>query len=125
MTYKKFLMNFDSINLFYLWNLVEIGIIRLPIGGSYWMLLWGNYNFPHLTIDYYVKKLKSKIISCYMGDIFTVIVNDYKNIKEVLSREEFAGRITNADFIKDRAFGKELGNEKYNYLLFFNKFAIL
>lgn len=85
------------------------GIIRIPIGGAYWLLLWGNYNFPHLTIDYYVKKLKSKIISCYFGDFFVVIVNDYKNIKEVFSREEFSGRVTNADFINDRAFGKELG----------------
>ncbi|XP_018357138.1 PREDICTED: probable cytochrome P450 304a1 [Trachymyrmex septentrionalis] len=84
------------------------GIIRIPIGGSYWMLLWGNYKFPYLTIDYYVKKLKSKIISCYMGDNFTIIVNDYKSIKEVLSREEFDGRVITAH-IKDRAFGKELG----------------
>ncbi|XP_071566707.1 probable cytochrome P450 304a1 [Temnothorax nylanderi] len=85
------------------------GIIRIPIGGSYWMLLWGNYKFPHLTIDYYVKKLKSKIIGCYMGDYFTVIVNDYDSIKEVLTRDEFSARITDVDFIKDRAFGKELG----------------
>ncbi|KAL0105457.1 hypothetical protein PUN28_016846 [Cardiocondyla obscurior] len=85
------------------------GIARIPIGGSYWLLLWKNYTFPHLAIDYYVKKLKSTIVSCYMGDFLTVIVNDYKNIKEVLAREEFDGRITNADFIKDRAFGKELG----------------
>ncbi|XP_018364794.1 PREDICTED: probable cytochrome P450 304a1 [Trachymyrmex cornetzi] len=85
------------------------GIIRIPIGGSYWMLLWGNYKFPYLTIDYYVKKLKSKIISCYMGDNFIIIVNDYKSIKEVLSREEFDGRITTAQYLKDRAFGKELG----------------
>lgn len=73
------------------------------------MLLWGNYKFPHLAVDYYVKKLKSKIISCYFGDVFIIIVNDYESIKEVLSREEFDNRVTNADFIKDRAFGKELG----------------
>lgn len=103
---------------FYLSNLPEIGIIRIPIGGSYWMLLWGNYKFPHMTIDYYVKKLKSKIISCYMGDNFSIIVNDYESIKEVLARDEFDGRITNAEFLKDRAFGKELGNEKYNYFIF-------
>ncbi|XP_036145764.1 probable cytochrome P450 304a1 isoform X2 [Monomorium pharaonis] len=85
------------------------GIIRVPIGGSYWLLLWGNYKFPHLTLNYYVKKLNSKIISCYMGSFFVIIVNDYKSIKEVLGRDEFDGRITNADFLKDRAFGKELG----------------
>lgn len=42
-------------------------------------------------------------------------MNDYKHIKEVLARDEFDGRVTNADFIMDRAYGKELGNEKYNY----------
>ncbi|XP_025988557.2 uncharacterized protein LOC113003430 [Solenopsis invicta] len=84
------------------------GIIRLPIGGSYWMLLWGNYKFPYMTIDYYVKKLKSKIISCYMGDHFVIIVNDYKNIKEVLARDEFDGRVS-APFLLDRSFGKNLG----------------
>lgn len=64
----------------------------------------------HLAIDYYAKKLKSNLFSCYLGDYFVVIANDYTNIKEILSREEFDGRITNADFIKDRAFKKELGN---------------
>ncbi|XP_011639779.1 probable cytochrome P450 304a1 [Pogonomyrmex barbatus] len=84
------------------------GIIRLPIGGAYWLLLWGNYKFPYLTIDYYVKKLKSKIISCYMGNDFVIIVNDYQNIKEVLAREEFDGRVS-VQTIRDRAFGKNLG----------------
>ena len=82
------------------------------------MLLWGNYKFPYMTIDYYVKKLKSKIISCYMGDHLVIIVNDYKNVKEVLARDEFDGRVT-APFLLDRSFGKDLGNEKYNYLFTF------
>jgi len=99
-------------------TLLEIGIIRLPIGGSYWLLLWGNYKFPHLTFDYYVKKLKSKIISCYMGDFFVIVANDYESIKEILARDDFDGRIS-AEFIRDRAFGKDLGNEKYNYLFIF------
>lgn len=46
-----------------------------------------------------------------MGDTFVIVVNDYKNIKEVFSRDEFDGRVTNVDFLKDRAFGKELGKE--------------
>ncbi|XP_012221588.1 probable cytochrome P450 304a1 [Linepithema humile] len=85
------------------------GIIRLPIGGSYWMLLWKNYKFPHLAVDYYTKKLKSKIISGYFGDFFLVIVNDYASIKEVFTREEFDGRVTCLETINDRAFGKKLG----------------
>jgi len=98
--------------------LFEIGIIRLPIGGSYLLLLWGNYKFPHLTFDYYVKKFKSKIISCYIGDHFAIVANDYESIKEILARDDFDGRVF-AEFIRDRAFGKDLGNEKYNYLFIF------
>ncbi|XP_050455199.1 probable cytochrome P450 304a1 isoform X2 [Cataglyphis hispanica] len=85
------------------------GLIRIPIGGAYWLFLWNNYKYIHLAIEYYAKKLNSKLFSCYFGDYFVVIANDYANIKEILSREEFDGRITNADYIKDRAFKKELG----------------
>ncbi|XP_072767521.1 probable cytochrome P450 304a1 [Anoplolepis gracilipes] len=85
------------------------GLIRIPIGGSYWLLLWRNYKYVHLALDYYAKKLKSKLFSCYFGDYFVVIANDYANIKEIFSREEFDGRVTSADYIKDRAFKKELG----------------
>ncbi|KAF7987707.1 hypothetical protein HCN44_003570 [Aphidius gifuensis] len=84
------------------------GLLRLPLWGSYWFLLWGNYKFPHETIAYYVKKFKSKIISCYLGNAFVVIVNDYAGIKEVLNRKEFDGRAI-SDVMKIRAFGKTLG----------------
>lgn len=63
-------------------------------------------------MDYYIEKLKSKIISAYFGDIFLVIVNDYASIKEVFTREEFDGRVTVLETIKDRAFGKQLGNAR-------------
>ncbi|EFN65051.1 Probable cytochrome P450 304a1 [Camponotus floridanus] len=84
-------------------------LIRIPIGGSYWLLLWRNYKYMHLALDYYARKLKSNLFSCYLGEYFAVIANDYANIKEILSREEFDGRITNIDYIKDRAFKKKLG----------------
>ncbi|XP_029169957.1 probable cytochrome P450 304a1 [Nylanderia fulva] len=85
------------------------GLIRIPIGGSYWLFLWRNYKYVHLAMEYYAKKLNSKLYSCYMGDYFAVIANDYANVKEILSKEEYDGRITDADFIKDRAFKKKLG----------------
>ncbi|CAL1679557.1 unnamed protein product [Lasius platythorax] len=85
------------------------GLIRIPIGGSYWLFLWRNYKYVHLAMAYYAKKLNSKLYSCYMGDYFVVIANDYTNVKEILSREEFDGRVTGADYIKDRAFKKILG----------------
>lgn len=38
-----------------------------------------------------------------------VIANDYKSIKEILSRDDFDGRPTTIDAILSRAYGKELG----------------
>lgn len=111
-----YLISWFWLIIFYLWEFYNAGLIRVPIGGSYWLLLWRNYKYVHLAIDYYARKLKSKLFSCYFGDYFVVIANDYVNIKEILSREEFDGRITNADYIKDRAFKKELGNMRHCYL---------
>ncbi|KAK0161408.1 hypothetical protein PV327_009881 [Microctonus hyperodae] len=84
-------------------------IWRLPVWGSYWILLWGDYKFPHNTIQYYMKKYKSKIIGCWLGSAYTVILNDYDSVKEVLSRKEFDGRLHEAYPVKARAFGKKLG----------------
>ncbi|XP_015181779.1 PREDICTED: probable cytochrome P450 304a1 [Polistes dominula] len=85
------------------------GIVGLPIIGAYWHLLWKNYKYPHKSLNYYTKKLKSKVISCYLGSFFTVIANDYESIKEILTREEFDGRLTEAYALKARAFNQKLG----------------
>ncbi|XP_076681205.1 putative cytochrome P450 304a1 [Andrena cerasifolii] len=82
---------------------------RLPIVGSYLHLLWGNYQFPHKTVRYYVDKLKSKLVTCYLGGIFCIVVNDYSTIKEVFLREDFDGRPIEVDVVKARALGKKLG----------------
>ncbi|KAG7197683.1 hypothetical protein KM043_014445 [Ampulex compressa] len=85
------------------------GIPRVPIFGSYLFLLWHNYEYPHKAVIYYANKLKSKIVSCYFGPYFVIIVNDYHGIKEVLGRPEFDGRLSDAQLFKDRAFGRKLG----------------
>ncbi|XP_076249610.1 putative cytochrome P450 304a1 isoform X2 [Calliopsis andreniformis] len=76
---------------------------------SYWHLLWGNYEYPHKTVRYYVKQFNSKLVSCYLGEYLAVIANDYKTIKEVMNREDFDGRPSDVDVVKARAFGKKLG----------------
>ncbi|KAI4491407.1 hypothetical protein M0804_002799 [Polistes exclamans] len=85
------------------------GIVGLPIIGAYWYLLWKDYKFPYKSLSYYTKKLKSKVISCYFGSFFTVIVSDYASIKELLRREDFDGRLNEAYMFKARAFNKKLG----------------
>ncbi|KAI4501823.1 hypothetical protein M0802_003158 [Mischocyttarus mexicanus] len=84
-------------------------ITGLPIIGAYWHLLWFDYKFPHKSVIYYTKKLKSKVVSCYLGSYFTVIANDYASIKELLLKEEFDGRLSEAYVLKARAFNKKLG----------------
>lgn len=76
------------------------------------LLLLGSYSFPHKTVEYFAKKFRSKIVGFYMGDFWTVAANDYASIKEVLTREEFDGRLTNIPAMMDRAFGKNLGKRK-------------
>ncbi|XP_043251102.1 probable cytochrome P450 304a1 [Colletes gigas] len=82
---------------------------RLPVVGSYWHLLWGNYQYPHVTVRYYVDKLHSKVVACYFGPIYAVIANDYQNIKEVFQKDDFDGRPSDLHIAKARAFGKKLG----------------
>lgn len=91
-------------------DLFLTGLPRLPYIGSYWHLLWGNYEYPHKTIRYYTKKLKSNLVTCYLGDYIAVVANDYKNIREIMMREDFDGRPTEVEVVKTRAFGKKLGD---------------
>ncbi|XP_014480099.1 PREDICTED: probable cytochrome P450 304a1 isoform X2 [Dinoponera quadriceps] len=85
------------------------GVFRIPISGSYLTLLLRNYSFPYNTVEYYAKKLKTKIIGYYLGSFWVVVANDYANIKEILKRGEFNARVTEVPIIKDRSFGKMLG----------------
>ncbi|EFN79540.1 Probable cytochrome P450 304a1, partial [Harpegnathos saltator] len=89
--------------------IINIGIPRIPVLGSYALILWGNYFFPYKTIEYYAEKLKSKIIGCYFGSIWVVVANDYASIKQVLERDEFDGRVTQVEVLKARTFGKAVG----------------
>uniref|UniRef100_A0A348G630 Cytochrome P450 2 n=1 Tax=Odontomachus monticola TaxID=613454 RepID=A0A348G630_ODOMO len=84
-------------------------IPRVPISGSYLLLLLGNYSFPYKTIGYYAKKLKSNIIGCHLGSFWAVAANDYASIKEILTKDDFDGRVSDVEVVKARAFGKKLG----------------
>ena len=60
-------------------------------------------------MTYYTNKLKSKVLTCYFGGFMTVIANDYNSIKEVLTNNDFNGRLSNVDVVLARAFGQSLG----------------
>ncbi|XP_078039429.1 putative cytochrome P450 304a1 [Augochlora pura] len=82
---------------------------RVPFFGSYCFLLMGDYKYPFKTLRYYVKKLKSKVLTCYMGPYCTIVANDYNSIKEVYTSDALDGRPTEVDIVKSRAFGGYYG----------------
>ncbi|CAL7939197.1 unnamed protein product [Xylocopa violacea] len=82
---------------------------RLPVIGSYWHLLWHNYTHPFKTVLYYAHKLRSSIVTCYLGNTVTIIASDYSSVKDILTREEFDGRLMNLTTTLSAGYGKPLG----------------
>lgn len=80
------------------------GLPRLPLYGSYWYILWGNYKHFHKALEYYRKKLKVRILGFYLGNSPSIATFDYELCKEVLTRDEFTSRSDSIIF-KVRGFG--------------------
>jgi hypothetical protein len=85
-----------------------LGPPRLPVWGSYWLLLLKNFKFLHIGFHKLAQNYKTKILGLYLGSFPTVVVNDYKNIREVLTRPEFQGRFK-IDVLNLRTYNKSLG----------------
>jgi hypothetical protein len=81
---------------------------RLPVWGSYWLLLLNNFKFTHIGCHKLAKKYHTKILGLYLGSFKTVVVSDYKNIREVLTRPEFQGRVKVSVFDM-RTYNRNLG----------------
>jgi hypothetical protein len=85
-----------------------LGPPRLPVWGSYWLLLLKNFSFVHIGFHKLAQKYNTKILGLYLGSFHTVVVNDYKHIREVLSRPEFQGRFQIPVF-NLRTYNKSMG----------------
>ncbi|PNF32313.1 hypothetical protein B7P43_G16248 [Cryptotermes secundus] len=81
---------------------------RLPVWGSYWLLLLKNFKFLHIGFHKLAQKYNTKILGLYLGSFPAVVVNDYKNIREVLTRPEFQGRVK-LFILNLRTYNKNLG----------------
>ena len=75
------------------------GPFRIPVFGSYLLLLILNCKNLHYATDKLCKYYKSTIIGFYSGSTLTVVVNDQKSIREVFFNHDFDGR---SDFIIGR-----------------------
>jgi hypothetical protein len=81
---------------------------RLPVWGSYWFLLLNHFKFTHIGLHKLAQKYRTNILGLYLGSLPTVVVHDYENIRQVLTRPEFQGRVRL--FINDvRTYNKNLG----------------
>ncbi|KAJ4447850.1 hypothetical protein ANN_09858, partial [Periplaneta americana] len=79
----------------------------LPLWGSYWWVLFNNYKFPYKGFQKLAEKYKTKILGLHLGSFPTVVVSDYENVKQVLTRPEFQGRVQ-MSIINDRTYGKNI-----------------
>ncbi|KAJ0178906.1 hypothetical protein K1T71_005681 [Dendrolimus kikuchii] len=80
----------------------------LPVYGAFWIVL--AHEFSNLAGAFYKLglKYKTKVIGLYMGPVPTVVLNDPADIKEMLTREEFDGRMDIILF-RLRSYWKKLG----------------
>jgi hypothetical protein len=67
-----------------------------------------SYVFTHIGFHKLAQKYNTKVLGLYLGSFPTVVVNDYKNIKEVLTRPEFQGRVKLL-ILDLRTYNKNLG----------------
>lgn len=65
---------------------------RLPLVGSYLFILLLNYKNKHLAVNKLCKYYKTNVLGLYTGPLLTVIANDPKSVREMLSNQAFDGR---------------------------------
>ncbi|XP_068086666.1 probable cytochrome P450 304a1 [Anabrus simplex] len=65
---------------------------RLPIWGSYWLLLLVNYKYFHLSLLEMAKRYKTKILGFYLGPYPCVVACDHDSVNELQRRPEFQAR---------------------------------
>ncbi|KAK7793940.1 hypothetical protein R5R35_007703 [Gryllus longicercus] len=81
---------------------------RLPVWGSYWLLLLQNYRFMHKATLDMARRYKTRLLGLYLGQFPTVVATAYEDVRDVLTRPEFAAR---PDLLHGRlrAGGDQLG----------------
>ncbi|KAJ8727453.1 hypothetical protein PYW07_001572 [Mythimna separata] len=80
----------------------------LPVYGAFWIVLAHGFNDLSTAFKKLGEKYKTKVIGCFMGPVPTIVINDPALIKEMLTREEFDGRMDIILF-RLRSFWKKLG----------------
>ncbi|XP_045494470.1 probable cytochrome P450 304a1 [Colias croceus] len=84
------------------------GPIRLPIYGGYWIIATKVINNLGLATMKLAEEYNTKVVGLYLGKLPQILVNDPATIKEVLSREEFDGRLDTV-LARARSYWKKLG----------------
>ncbi|KAK7791197.1 hypothetical protein R5R35_009363 [Gryllus longicercus] len=81
---------------------------RLPVWGSYWLLLLQDACWLYRSAWAMADRYASKVIGFYLGAFPTVVVHGPELTREMFNRAEFAGR-PDTVLTRVRAFGKRRG----------------
>lgn len=81
---------------------------RLPIWGSYWLLLIQNYYYLHVSLMQMCNKYKSKVLGFYLGPYPCVVACSYDGVNEILRRPEYQAR-PDILLARTRSFGGRFG----------------
>src|SRR5690349_17180999 len=65
---------------------------RIPLLGSFFLILLLNYKKKHLAINKLCEYYKSSVIGFYTGAFVTVVANDAKSVREMVLNQDFDGR---------------------------------
>lgn len=65
---------------------------RIPIFGSYWIMLLLNHKHLHLAAEKLGKYYKTKLLGLWLGPFPTVVAHDHELIKDSIKRPEFDGK---------------------------------
>ncbi|KAK7793941.1 hypothetical protein R5R35_011867 [Gryllus longicercus] len=81
---------------------------RLPIWGSYWLLLLENYHFMHKATLSMARRYNTNLLGLFLGQFPTVVATSYEHVRTILTSKEFAAR-PDIIQVRARAFGERLG----------------
>ncbi|GLH16248.1 Putative cytochrome P450 304a1 [Gryllus bimaculatus] len=90
------------------WCVCVAGPPRLPVWGSYWLLLLQDACWLYRSAWAMADRYASKVIGFYLGAFPTVVVHGPELTREMFNRAEFAGR-PDTVLTRVRAFGKRRG----------------
>ena len=81
---------------------------RLPLYGSYWIVLWREIDNLGGSLRKLARDYKTDVLGMYLGNFPAIVIDDPKLMKEGLNHQDFDGRV-DVIVARLRSFWKKLG----------------